>query len=283
MVALAATFALVVSSASFGPAGVVSIAAMVPAAFLLTEMFVAQLDASMSMRRPLGRLLRGNLGMQAPLLLAQWSASLLLIATFRLMEVWSLVPVVALLLLMRQSYALLLEIRETYRTTVEVLVEAAESQDATTRGHAERSESAARAIAMRVGLPSTQVELISYAALLHDVDALGAYTDVMDSSRHRIGRSSMVFEGVEFLANVLPILRVCDGRCTKEDDYSRDEFMAAIIVGLASDADVAGNPEAVSAYRESAVSRFSQLVPADVKAAAVSAALSLGYKIPAVQ
>ena len=36
---------------------------------------------------------------------------------------------VALLLLMRQSYALFLDIRETYRTTVEVLVEAAESQD----------------------------------------------------------------------------------------------------------------------------------------------------------
>ena len=42
---------------------------------------------------------------------------------------WSLIPVVALLLLMRQSYALFLDIRETYRTTVEVLVEAAESQD----------------------------------------------------------------------------------------------------------------------------------------------------------
>jgi hypothetical protein len=100
-----------------------------PAVFLLAELVASQAVVSLGTGRPLVGLLRGNLAGQMPLLVAGWSACLLLLITFTWMGPWSLIPVVALLLLMRQSYALLLDIRETYRTTVEVLVEAAESQD----------------------------------------------------------------------------------------------------------------------------------------------------------
>ncbi len=93
------------------------------------------------------------------------------------MGAWSLIPVVALLFLMRQSYAMLLDIRELYRTTVEVLVEAAEAKMHGRVGHAERTAAAARAIAMRIGLSAQRVERISYAALLHDVDAIGSTSD----------------------------------------------------------------------------------------------------------
>ena len=281
-VALASTLAFVTFSRSFRPTGVFVFALIGPPTFLLSEIFVTQLSSSISTSRPLSALLRGTLSTQAPLLLAQWSASVLIVVTFVGMEAWSLVPGVALLLLMRQSYALLLEVRETYRTTVEVLVEAAESQDARTQGHAERSATAAQAIATRAGLAASQVEIIGYAALLHDVDALIAPSDA--AANPLVGRSSTVFEGVDFLSRVLPILQLCDGRCTKTDEYSRDEFMAAIIVALASDADVACNPEMapVETGTATTLGRFSRFVPADVKALAVSAALSLGYAIPAV-
>ena len=79
---------------------------------------------------------------------------------------------VALLLLMRQSYVLFLDIRETYRTTVEVLVEAAESQDSRRAGHSDRTAVLARSIAMGCGLSASEVELIGYAALLHDIGEL---------------------------------------------------------------------------------------------------------------
>jgi len=280
-VAMGMTYALVASSGLFGPTIGAVIAIMVPATFLLVEMSVAQIEASFVAHHPVGRLLTGNLGIQAPLLLAQWSASVLLVLTFSRMRIWSLVPVVALLLLMRQSYALFLEVRETYQTTIEVLVEAAESQDERTLGHAERSASIARAIALRVGLSASQVETVSYAALLHDVDALsaGSHQESSDSGR---GHSSAVLEQAEFFSKVLPILRVCDGYCVSQDDYSHDEFMAAIIVALASDADVANHPGMASLHHGTSVGRFSRFVPADVKAAAVSAALSLGHKTQAV-
>jgi len=281
VVAMAVTYALVASSNLFGPAIGAVMAVMVPATFLMVEMSVAQIEASLVAHHPIGRLLTGNLRIQAPLLLAQWSASVLLILTFSRMGIWSLVPVVALLLLIRQSYALFLEIRETYQTTIEVLVEAAESQDERTLGHAERSASIARSIAMRVGLTASQVETVSYAALLHDVDALAA-SSRQESSDSKQGKSSAVLEEIGFFSEVLPILRVCDGCCVSEDDYSRDEFMAAMIVALASDADVTDHPGMALIHHGASVGRFSRFVPVDVKAAAVSAALSLGHKTQAV-
>ena len=148
------------------------VAIVVPAVFLFGDLAAAQAIAAISTGRPVGRLVRGNLVTQAPLLIAEWSASVLLLITVEGMGSWSLVPVVALLLLIRQSYALLMSIRETYRTTVEVLVEAAEGQDRRLLGHAERTAEIARRIAARMGLTVARVELVSYAALLHDVDAI---------------------------------------------------------------------------------------------------------------
>ena len=141
-------------------------AALVPLAYLMTDLVAAQLVAAVGTGRPVGRLLRGNLRVQAPLILAQLSASVLLLITYQgmgdgiSMGDWGLIPAVALLFLIRQSYAMLLDIRELYRTTVEVLVEAAEAQDVRRVGHAERTSTAARAIAMRVGLSASRVERI---------------------------------------------------------------------------------------------------------------------------
>jgi hypothetical protein len=217
--------------------------------------------------------------MQAPLLVAEWSASVLLLIAFEGMGAWSLIPVVALLLLMRQSYSLLLDIRETYRTTVEVLVEAAEGEDPRLVGHAERTAEIARRIAMRLGMAVSQVELVSYAALLHDVDAIAG-----DGREPRSagGHSSALFEGVEFFADVLPVLRVCDGPSATDPERSGPELIAGMIVALASDADAAVHEDVASAHAGSAVARVAPHVSSSIKSSVVAAALALGYQIPAV-
>lgn len=267
-------------------------AALVPAAYLLTDLIAAQVVAAVGTGRPLARLLRGNLGMQAPLLLAQWSASVLLLITYEgmgdgvSMGAWSLIPVVALLFLIRQSYAMLLDIRELYRTTVEVLVEAAEGQDARRAGHAERTAAAARAIAMRIGLSPTRVERISYAALLHDIDAIGNTTELNEPGDPRgpalaKGTSSAVFEGVHFFDDVLPIIRICDGYLP-EGLPSEDDLQAGLIVALASDVDAASHQDVGSAHVGNSVDRVAPWVSSSVKSSVVGAALALGYRIPAV-
>ena len=82
-------------------------AALVPLAYLLTDLVAAQLVAAVGTGRPIGRLLRGNLSVQAPLILAQLSASVLLMITYQgmgrgiSMGDWSLIPAVALLFLIQ--------------------------------------------------------------------------------------------------------------------------------------------------------------------------------------
>jgi hypothetical protein len=230
--------------------------------------------------------------MQAPLLVAQWSASVLLLITYagmggsEGMHAWSLVPVVALRFLIRQSYAMLMDIRELYRATVEVLVEAAEGQDARRVGHAERTAAVARAIAMRIGLSPNRVERISYAALLHDIDAISSSSQLITPDAGTVpivavGTSSAVFEGVHFFDDVLPIIRICDGYLP-EGPPTDDNLLAGLIVAIASDVDAAEHDEVASAHVGNSVDRVAPWLSASAKSSVVGAALALGYRIPAV-
>lgn len=254
--------------------------AVVPAAFLLTEFAVAQTVSAVWTRRPLPRQLRGNMGAQAPLLSAQWSVSVLLLVTYGSMSAWSLIPAVALLLLMRQSYALYLNIRETYRTTVEVLVQAAEGQDARRFGHAERTAVIARAIAMKAGLSAQEVERVSFAALLHDVGELAEQTSTEAEDPVTRASAASVVRGVEYFAKVGPVLEVCDG--VNESTPDADDLRAAFIVALASDIDAQYYPEVAEAHCASALETVLPIAGAAVKAKVVGTALGLGYKVPAV-
>jgi hypothetical protein len=203
--------------------------------------------------------------------------------TYGYMGAWSLIPVVALLLLMRQSYALLLDIRETYRTTVEVLVEAAEGQDVRRLGHADRTAAIARAIGMHLGMSAPQVERVSYAALLHDVDAISDGDSQRDEQDGALapGKTAAVFEGVEFFSVLLPILRLCDGEAPNAP--TGDDLTAALVVALASDVDAADHDEVALAHQTNAVDRVSPHANAAIKAKVVGAALALGYRTPAVR
>jgi len=250
----------------------------VPTLYLCAEVFAAQAYMALESGRPLHRLLAGNYRRQGPLVAAQVSAAVLATITYPDMRAWSLVLVVALLLLMRQSLALLLDIRETYRTTVEVLVEVAEHQDERRRGHGERTAHIAREIAMRMGLSATDVERVSYASLLHDIDALAEQTEASGPST---GQSAQVFQGTAFFDDVLPVLRLCDGAGI-DGDYTDGYLTTAMLVSLASDVDVASNDSAALAHCGSSVARVASVVPPPVKARVVSAALELGYQTPAV-
>lgn len=252
-------------------------AALGTTSFVATELLVAQVAMAVSSGRPLGRLVRGNLSRQMPLMAAQVSVSVLTMITVNDMREWSLIPVVALLMLMRQSYAMLLDVRETYRTTVEVLVEAAEGSDVRRVGHSERTAAIARDIAARIGLSAAQVERISYAALLHDVDSISEHS--VDTS---LGHSAQVFANADYFKDLLPILALCDGSSLAAMHEDAD-LLAAMTVALASDIDCMYNRGAAASHTGRALTRVEGVVPQSTKAAVAGAALQLGYAIPAVR
>lgn len=246
--------------------------------YLAAELMVAQMLTAVRTRRSLLRLVRGNLDRLAPVLLAQLSTAVLAVAVYEDMREWSLLLVVALLLLIRLSYSLLLDIGETYRTTVEVLVEAAEGIGTAQHGHAERTAHIARQIAMACGLPPGQVERVSYAALLHDIDALSSECN---ASRDHPS-SSAVLEGVPFFENVIDILRVCDGVQSIDQVERELDLLAAFIVALSSDVDSVTHPLAHPNDSRDLTDCVAPVVPRGLKARAVAAAIQLGYSVPAV-
>lgn len=245
------------------------------ALYLTIELVVAQTFTAVRTGRSVRRLLRGNFSRLAPVLLSQLSAAVLAVSVYDDMREWSLLLVVALLMLIRQSYSLLLDIGETYRTTVEVLVEAAEGLGSDRHGHAERTAHIAREISMGCGLSPRQVERVSYAALLHDIDALSYGGDQLGARP----TSSSVLAGVHFFEDVIHILRVCDG---VKEAASQEDLFAAFVVALSSDVDAAGHAHAHAGDPQGAVERVSSIVPLGFKARAVATAIQLGYRVPAV-
>lgn len=277
-VAIAATTLLMSSSAAkslLADVGLLVTGSVAAAVMLLVELGYAQLQTSLLGERSLIGLIKGNLRLQMPMLAAQISACGLTVITYQQMGSWSLVMALFLLLLIRQSYALLLDVRDAYRNTVGLLIDAAESTRQDLAGHAERVASISCHIASQMGLSSHDVETISYAAMLHDVDLI-AEEGLDDGQARR--RSGEIAAGVEFLSAVAPVLRVCDGDAEAAAASSDKHLLAAFIVALSSDIDSVtlgtGNGESVR--------RVSVLIPDHVRGRVTGAAVALGYPIPAM-
>ena len=172
---------------------------------------------------------------QTSMAMAQLSAGCLALTVFETMGAWSLLLLCVLLLLVRQSYALLAEISDSYLRTVEVLVEAAEGIGSTLRGHADRSATLARSLASRSGLSPAAAQCAGYAALLHAVGAIG---DGEGAQSGRAGvRAAKVVENIGFFAPVIGPLRLLDG-LPDSAGASQEDVSIALCVALAQRRDI---------------------------------------------
>ena len=252
---------------------------VVPAAFSLTELAVRQLALSMASGKSLSDMVSDNMSRQSLLFAAEVSVAALTVILHREIWIWSIVTVLVLLLLIRQSYAMLLEVRETYQTSVSMLVEVAEAEDPALEGHSERVAQIARNVAVKCNMNSGDLERIGYAALLHDVyNIAGSTSDELE----RKSTSAEVVGDVGFLSGVVPLLDIVDGRLPA--GVTERQLLSGFIVALASDIDRALEPRVSTVHpHDRSTDRLMGLMPASVKARAVSAAVASGYPVPAVE
>ncbi len=258
LVALAAcAYLLAVLPEQVAPSYVVYVEGLLAGlTFVFLELLLAQVQAAPRLRERFSQLVVGNLILQGPLLAAQVSVAVLTVITYGQMNVWALAVMTLLVVLMRESLALFLAIRQAYRSTIEALVATIEAQDPGRKGHAERVESIARSIALRLGVRGGSLETLGYAALLHDVDMLGL--DVDDVAQVVQKHSADTVLSVRFLADVVPVLRLCDGSEMAEPPPWSIQQSAAV-VALASDMDDQAN--VVNwAEKTGAVARLSEQV-----------------------
>jgi hypothetical protein len=217
---------------------------LVALCFVLLELVLAQLQSSLRHGRRFIALVLSNLPFQGWLLAAQVSVGLLSVLVFRSMTFWGLALVVLLLVVMRQAFVLLLDIRQAYHSTIEVLARAMEAQTKGRLGHAERVRDIATLAGRSIGLHGSGLESLQYAAMLHDVGAEELSDDqaVEDDGDRCLpsdvpSRSVVVVENVEFLADVVPILRILETPETAPRAGRHHRVVSAYIVSRASDID----------------------------------------------
>lgn len=124
------------------------------------------------------------------------------------LKVWGILVVLLPLFFIRHAYVSMFQLRAANQDLLKALIKAIETRDPYTSGHSLRVSHFARRIAEKMGLPSSAVERVSHAALLHDIGKIEAvYTDILMkpaelSTEERAIIQSHVTKGDELLRNL---------------------------------------------------------------------------------
>lgn len=205
--------------------------------FTAIDLLIAQLHTSVRLSIPYVALVISNVQLRGWMIAAELSVSVLTVLIYRPMGLYGLAIASAMLLVMRQSFALLLEMRASYTATVEVLARSLEAYDPQRRGHAERVARMAGDAARRVGFQSKRLEDVVYAALFHDVGRLGADDATGEGER----TSSEVLAEVNLLSGALPILQILDSPGEAEASPVEQDLIGAYLIARLSEFDSATN------------------------------------------
>jgi HD-GYP domain-containing protein (c-di-GMP phosphodiesterase class II) len=75
------------------------------------------------------------------------------------------------------------EIRKNYVSTMLALVKAIEEKDTYTKGHSQRVAENARIVAVELGMPEPEIELLYFGSILHDVGKIGISESIVKSPK----------------------------------------------------------------------------------------------------
>jgi hypothetical protein len=208
--------------------------------FAALEFGLTRTLSAVRSRQPIRAWLLGGMELGSWLVAAEASMGVLSALMFQTMGPWGIGVAVVLVLVTRQSFALFLQIRQAYQSTVDVLIK---TMDAQQPGLVESAESLAEVSVSAgrvVGLHGSDLERLRYAALLYNV-GLDEEPDIGDATTQvaYARSSSRIIEDVAFLAEVVPVLRMCEPDDAGHFDWDRSAALSAFIV-MAADAALGG-------------------------------------------
>jgi putative nucleotidyltransferase with HDIG domain len=116
---------------------------------------------------------------------------------------------------LRQAYRIL---KKVHLDSVKVLVEAIDAKDPYTRGHSDRVKKMSLKIAQRLGFNDENLEILEYAALLHDIGKIGIRDEILqkpaalNSEEYQYIQEHpligiRILEGIEFFRDKIPLIR----------------------------------------------------------------------------
>ncbi|MBN2070361.1 MAG: HD-GYP domain-containing protein [Candidatus Krumholzibacteriota bacterium] len=98
---------------------------------------------------------------------------------YRNSGVWTIALFIIPLFLARYSFQLYLDMRETHINTVAALTSAIDASDPFTHGHSYRVSRYALRIAREMGMTTKDMEMLEYAALLHDIGKIAVKNEIL--------------------------------------------------------------------------------------------------------
>jgi len=201
--------------------------------FIVIDLGIEQLHSAARRSAPYFPQLVGTINLRSWMIVAELSVAILTVLIYATMSFVGVAISTGMLLVMRQSFALLLEMRSSYTATVEVLARSLEEYDPEQRGHAERVRDLVAAAARRLGFQGKRLEDVTYAALFHDVGRLGS--DDADTETERT--SSAVLADVNLLSGALPTLRILDDAVDGGTSPDEKDLVGAYLIARLSEID----------------------------------------------
>lgn len=231
--------------------------------FAALEFVLVQLVATVGSGLPIAASMLGSFSYGSSLIAAQVSAGVLAALMYRTMDAWGLLVSLVMILVMRQSFVLLLDIRQAYNSTVGVLIRAMEAQSPGREGLAERNADLSTRVGRLIGLHGAELERLRYAALLVGV---GSSEEGSASGPLADPASSRIVSDVEFLSDVLPVLRLCESPRAAAQSTRTDLVCAYVVVAVGAETGTV-NAEKAEDMRERLSPRLVREVDAALSAA----------------
>ncbi|KAF0208986.1 MAG: hypothetical protein FD171_627 [Actinobacteria bacterium] len=160
-------------------------------------------------------------------------ATVLLFPSGRL---WGLAVMIALVLLIQYSFNLLLKTRGAYGETIQALVRASELQAGSDgQGHSQRVADMAVSAGRSMGLSSSTLERLNYAAMLHEIGRIGIEEPASSAiaSADYSTRGADIVLRIPFLESTQAMIRhQCADSSALDANLSRDEAICAQLIGV---------------------------------------------------
>jgi putative nucleotidyltransferase with HDIG domain len=162
------------------------------------------------------------------------------------------------------------QMRSAYMQSTEALINAVDAKDPFAKEHSHNVSRMAVEIARQLNLPATEIEVIKYAGLLHDIGKIGIQQEILTKTGHLTEREyevlkrhpvvgATILKDVKFLEKEIPIIlhhhERYDGTGYPHGLKQREIPLGARILGVADafDAMTAGRSYKKGLDREKAV------------------------------
>lgn len=124
------------------------------------------------------------------------------------------------LLMIRRSYSLNVDLKKTYKETVQAFIRTIEAHDSYTSGHSIRVANYSKQLAKKIRMPYNDIERLEIAAYLHDIGKIANYfSDKILNNHDKLGeymekkkaihlyQGDRLISGISFLKEVGEIVR----------------------------------------------------------------------------